>query len=261
MPNDDGTGRYAHQKRNRDLFNYLANTFSAMLPQEAAGRFREVISELERAVMQNCSACAKLSDLPVGIVSIRQPLDPRRSRFLLRLVSARVSHLFVGEAAIFPKTVVEGLDRYLLKALGEIIYRELNNEGQDLFRKIATDDDKEICERIQGNVDWRRFADTILIRILLKFENFQAGKRVFMSVIGMAMGATGNFQFKDGHFHILWEALFGDVAKSIANEEQRLYWDYQFGEGTSQKLQKVFANAKSDKAPPRAASRGGRGAR
>lgn len=254
-----------HLRRNRELFNYLTSTFKGMLPAEASDRFVHLAGELNQAVIDNCAACrlacqaACEAEARIGVVS--NPVggtaagfkDPRRARFLLRLIAARISHLFVGDKAILPRTVAEGVDRYLKKALGDVVYGELNREAEALLAKIATDDDKEIWGRIYDNSDWRRFGETILIRILLKFENFPAAKRIFMSVVGMAMSEGSNFQMKDGHFHILFEALFGDVAKNVETEAQRIIWDYQFGEDTGTKLITIFKRARQDKAPPKLA--------
>ncbi len=248
-------------RRNKDLFNYLISTFQSMLPEEEAEKFRRLAEQLNDAVRDNCASCQAAAcasspePLRIGVVSGTANKDPRRQRFLLRLIAARISYLFIGETAILPKTVAEGLDRYLKKAMGDVIYSELNNEAENLLARLGTDNDKEIWERIYAEQDRRRFAENILIRILLKFENFPAAKRIFMSVVGMAMNEGGKFQLKDGHFHILFEALFGDMARNLENEGQRIMWDYQLGENTSTRLQQIIRAAKADRRQPGAAAR------
>ncbi len=258
MPPDDKTGAdVIHVARNKELFSYLVNTFKGLLPPEQGETFVRLAGELNAAVSDNCGTCHAASMAfcegaaeasRVGVVTPASLRDPRRQRFLLRLVSARISRLFVGDQAIFPRTLVEGVDRYLRKALGDIVYTELNREAGDLLAKIGTDDDKLIWERIYANADWRRFADTILIRILLRFDKFPAGKRIFMSVVGKAMTEGNNFQMKDGHFHMLFKALFGEIANSTTDEAKRILWDYQFGEDTSKRLSEIFKRAKADRA-------------
>lgn len=268
MANDNKSGSDAvNVRRNKDLFNYLITTFTSLLPPEESEKFARLADEVTRAVSSNCGACqtacqnaclaasqASLEQLSrIGAVrNTPAAKDPRRQRFLLRLVAGRISHLFVGDRAILPRTVVEGMDRYLRKALGDVIYSELNRESELLLEKVGSDDDRIVWERISETPDWRRFADTILIRILLKFENFQAAKRIFMSVVGMAMNEGGKFQIKDGHFHILFEALFGDMAGRADQESQRILWDYQFGDETGKRLVVIFNRAKGDRTPPKA---------
>ncbi len=260
--NEDGC-EAVHLRRNRELFNYLISTFKGLLPEEEKVKFARLAAELNQAVADNCAACqtvarAEAEPSRVGVVSKPSGAgfrDPRRQRFLLRLISARISHLFAGDKAILPKSVVEGMDRYMTKALGDIVYAELNREAEMLLEKLATDDDKQIWERIYESPDSRRFAETILIRILLKFENFQAAKRIFMSIVGMAMNEGSQFQMKDGHFHILFEGMFGDIAQNLRSESQRIVWDYQFGEETGKKLTVIFKMAKQDRAPPKVAAR------
>lgn len=257
MPVDDKPGLdISHVSRNKELFSYLITTLKGFLPPEHSDTFVRLANELSLAVSDNCSACqaatmayyegaAETSRIGVVTTVMR---DPRRQRFLLRLIAARISRLFVGDHAVLPRTVVEGIDRYLKKALGDIVYTDLNREAGDLLTKIGTDDDRVIWERIYENADWRRFADTILIRILLRFDNFTAAKRVFMSVVGMAMANGSKFQMKDGHFHMLFKALFGEIAKSTTDEAKRILWDYQFGEDTSKRLSEIFKRAKADRA-------------
>lgn len=248
-------------RRNKDLFNYLISTFQSLLPAEEAEKFQRLAQQLNDAVRDNCASCqaAACASSPeatrIGVVSGSNYKDPRRQRFLLRLIAARISHLFIGEKAILPKSVAEGLDRYLKKALGDVIYSELNNEAENLLSRLGTDNDKEIWERIFADHDRRRFAETILIRILLKFENFATAKRIFISVVGMAMNEGGKFPLKDGHFHILFEALFTDVWRNLDNEGQRIMWDYQLGEHTSKRLQHIFKAAKADRRQPAVAAR------
>lgn len=247
-----------HVRRNKDLFHYLIGTFQSLLPPDEAEKFKRLAEQLTQSVSDNCAACQAASVPPaaaagrrsrIGTVS-RGAIDPRRQRFLLRLVVGRVSHLFAGDTPILPKTVTEGIDRYLRKALGDVIYSELNREAEALLAKLGTDNDREIWQRVGGDGDHRRFAETILIRILLRFENFTAAKRIFMSVVGMAMNQGGKFPFRDGHFHILFEALFGEIAANLDNEGQRIMWDYQLGDTTCKRLDLIVKAAKADRRQP-----------
>jgi hypothetical protein len=164
------------------------------------------------------------------------PHDPRRSRFLLRLVVSRVSHLFAGDKATMPRSLIEGLDRYLNKALGAIIYEELNAEADQLLYNLNIDDDKQMWEGIRKVPQWRRFVDTIFIRILFRFENFPKGKKTFMNILAMTMEERSCFIFGEDHFHQVFEALFSDLWIQIQREETRIQWEFLFGDGTVKRL-------------------------
>jgi hypothetical protein len=226
-------------KRNQDLFNYLINTFVSLLPQDKAAQFRTIAKEIERLLDEHTRAfiTSLPPDLQAAALSTR---DPRRSRFLLRLIVGRVSHLFAAKNPKIPKSVIEGLDQFFIKAFGPLVYEELNNEADDMFRGIPSGDDEEMWRQIKATPHWRRFADTILIRILFRFENFTNGKKTFMLIVGRVMQDMSKFTFGDSHFYMIFQALFGDLLMELKTDEQRLRVDFMFGDGTSAKLMAIL---------------------
>lgn len=226
-------------KRNQDLFNYLINTFVSMLPPEKATQFRTIAKEIERLLDEHTRAfiTSLPPDLQAAALSTR---DPRRSRFLLRLVAGRVSHLFASKNPKLPKSVIEELDQFLRKAFGQVVYDELNNEADEMFRGIPSGDDEEMWRQIKATPHWRRFADTILIRILFRFENFPNGKKTFMLIVGRVMQDMSKFQFADSHFNLIFQALFGDLLYELKTDEQKLRLDFMFGDGTSGRLMTIL---------------------
>ena len=226
-------------KRNQDLFNYLINTFVSMLPADKGQQFRTIAKEIEKLLEEHTKAFigALPPDLQAAALSTR---DPRRSRFLLRLVAGRVSHLFASRNPKLPKSVIEGLDQFLIKAFGQVVYDELNTESDDMFRGIPSGDDEEMWRQIKATPHWRRFADTILIRILFRFENFANGKKTFMLIVGRVMQDVSKFTFNDMHFNLIFQALFGDLLMELQNDEQKLRWDFMFGDGTSGRLMNIL---------------------
>ncbi len=222
-------------KRNQDLFNYLINTFVSMLPADKAQQFRSIAKEIERLLDEHTRAFISSlpPDLQAAALSTR---DPRRSRFLLRLIVGRVSHLFAGKNPKLPKSVIEGLDQFFIKAFGPMVYEELNNEADDMFRGIPSGDDQEMWRLIKATPHWRRFAETILIRILFRFENFPNGKKTFMLIVGRVMQDMSKFTFADAHFNMIFSALFADLLHELKTDEQKLRVDFMFGDGTSAKL-------------------------
>jgi hypothetical protein len=210
-----------------------------MLPPDKATQFRTVGREIEKMLEEHTRSF--ISSLPpemqAAALSVR---DPRRSRFLLRLVAGKVSQLFASKNPKLPKSVIEGLDQFMRKAFGPVVYEELNSEADDMFKGLPASDDDEMWRQIRANVHWRRFADTIMIRILFRFENFASGKKTFMLIVGKVMQDVSHFQFTDQLFSLIFNALFNDLLFELQNDDQRLRWDFMFGDGTSARLMTIL---------------------
>ena len=172
-----------------------------------------------------------------------------RSMFLLRLIAGRFSHLFADpNNPVFPREVVMGFDNYLMKLLGEVLYGELNVEAEELLSNFRTDDDDgEIWKEIAKNDRHKRFAYNILIRILLKFEDFEWAKRNFISILNNVTERNSGFLFEDQHFQLLFTALFSDLFKALWDDEESLKLDFMFGEGTADRLDGIRDSFKAYK--------------
>jgi hypothetical protein len=224
------------RKRNGELFRYLLTTFQALLPPEKVESFKRLALELDPAVAANCQTCWQ--NHPTDGEKAAQ--DPRRSRFLLRLVVSRVAPLCLGKTAIMPRSLIEGLDRYLIKAFGQAMYEESNAEANQMLSTLNIDDDIQMWAGIRKNVQWRRFVDTIFVRILFRFENFTLGKKTFINIVNMTMEDQSRFTFDDEKFSAVFEALFIDLWKDLQNEEQRIRWDFLFGDGAAKRLDAIL---------------------
>ncbi|MEG3618411.1 hypothetical protein V5T82_08105 [Magnetovibrio sp. PR-2] len=166
-----------------------------------------------------------------------QPETGNRSKFLLRLIAGRFSHLFADpNQPIFPREVVKGFDDYMIKLLGEVLYGELNIEAQELLSQFSSDDDGEIWKLIGANDRHKRFAYNILIRILMKFEDFDWARRNFVSILNNVTERASGFVFEDKHFQLLFNALFSDLFKALWDDEESLKLDFMFGDGTADRL-------------------------
>ncbi|OEJ68493.1 hypothetical protein [Magnetovibrio blakemorei] len=180
-------------------------------------------------------AAAANPSQPVAIPKKQE--SGNRSKFLLRLIAGRFSHLFSGsDNPIFPREVVMGFDNYLDKLLGEVLYSELNVESQELLSQFQTDDDGEIWKMIGKNDRHKRFAYNILIRILLKFEDFDWAKRNFISILNNVTERRSGFLFEDKHFQLLFTALFSDLFRALWDDEESIKLDFMFGDGTADRL-------------------------
>ncbi len=224
------------QRRNREMFQALIHTFQGLLPSDKGAQLTALAEQLLLGIDDNCAACQFTRDQ----LLLPPPRDPRRNRFLLRLVVGKVSPLFSGPKACMPRALIEGMDSYLKKAFGPMIYEELNAEADQLLYRLNCDDDQEMWRRIRETPDWARFVDTIFLRILFRFENFAQGKKTFMTILDGTMQELSHFNVTDDHFFAIFEALFASLYDQLGSEEQWLRWDFHFGDGTSKRINTIL---------------------
>ncbi|OIR07914.1 hypothetical protein GALL_97770 [mine drainage metagenome] len=223
-------------RRNREMFEALINTFQGLLPPDKGAQLTALAEQLLLGIDDNCAACQFTREQML----LPPPRDPRRNRFLLRLVVGKVSHLFSGPKASMPRALIEGLDCYLKKAFGPMIYEELNAEADQLLYRLNCDDDQEMWRRIRETPDWARFVDTIFLRILFRFESFPQGKKTFMTILDGILQERAHFNITDEHFFAIFEALFASLYDQLGSEEQWLRWDFHFGDGTSKRINAIL---------------------
>jgi hypothetical protein len=105
---------------------------------------------------------------------------------------------------------------------------------------LNIDDDVQMWAGIRKNVQWRRFVDTIFVRILFRFESFTLGKKTFMNIVNMTMEEQSRFTFDEEQFFAVFEALFIDLWKDLQLEDQRIRWDFLFGDGAAKRLDAIL---------------------
>ena len=231
-----GVDPLANYKRvTREMFHQLLGLFQEMLPPDKAAKLALAGEQLKENILDKLDILAQPSGGESAAVR-----NPRRNRFLLRLVLSRVSPLFSGPKATMPRSLIEGLDSYLIKAFGPIIYEELNNEADSILWNLAVGDDHQLWEAINKSPSIRRFVDTIFIRILFRFDNFADGKKKFISIVDRTMQDKSNVTFTDEQFFQVFEHMFSDLWSEAQNEGQRIRWDFLFGDGTSNRILEIL---------------------
>lgn len=163
-----------------------------------------------------------------------------RSKFLLRLIAGKFAHLFnAPTGAIFPRNIVAGFDDYLFKLLGETLYEELNDESETLLANFNTDDDAEIWREIGENPQHKRFSYNILVRILMRFEDFKWARKNFISIVNNVTERQSGFIFDENHFCILFSSLFSEIFQAAWSDEETLKLDFMFGDGTMALIDRI----------------------
>lgn len=170
----------------------------------------------------------------------------QRQKFLLRLVAGKFAKLFTGPGVTYlPREIVAGFDSYLVRLLGISKYEELNEHAQELLDKIPSRDDSVIWKTIMENEGFKAFAFDILIKILLKFEEFEWAKKNFMSIVNNVTDRDAKFIFEDRHFKILFVTLFGEVFSALGDEEAMERIDEDFGPNTAYKIKEIHKRLKA----------------
>ena len=167
----------------------------------------------------------------------------RRYLFLLRLFASKVSHLFKeshGQKAQIPRQFVHGFDRYLRMLLGATLYEQLNGEAEKLLDEIDSNDDAYIWREVFMNEQYRMFSMNILVRILLKFKNFERSKMNFISIINSVFEESAVDVFTERHFAVVFSTLFSDIFGVIGDPEEMRDFDCRFGDGSSQRIMTIY---------------------
>ena len=216
---------------------------------------KELVREIETIIRTNLlnfgnqvSEQTKAS-APASIAAPKKEAG-NRTKFLLRLIAGRFSHLFASKDgnSILPREIVMAFDDYMIKLLGEVLYEELNGEAGELLSWFDTDDDDLIWREIGENDRHKRFAYNILIRILLKFEDFKWARKNFISIVNNYTEAKSGFMFEDKHFQLLFNALFSELFKVMWDDDEMVKLDFMFGGGTADKIDSIREDFKTYKA-------------
>ncbi|MBT3765695.1 MAG: response regulator [Rhodospirillaceae bacterium] len=179
------------------------------------------------------------------------PASANRTKFLLRLTLVKISHLLTELEGIpnrIPRVFIRGLDEYLHKLLGDASYNALNPMAEKLFEKITAEEDEEIWQEIVADEDYKSFAFSILMKMLVKFDNFYSGMTTFLSIVNGTINSLDDKKkgqgqidiFTEEHFSLFFVTLFSDIFDILRDKEQALLLDDQFTKGTADRLAKIY---------------------
>jgi hypothetical protein len=239
--------------RNAGMFRTLVETFRASVPAERHERFEALSTRLFASIDENCAACKRAcADAaagacaePCGGTPEADKGDFRRKRFLLRVVVGKASHLFDGRRSKppLPRATIEGVDRYMRKAFGDIVYDELDAEAASVLRDIDTTTDSAMWAAIRRDPLRRRFVDTVLLRLLFRFERWDVAKKTFCIIVDSTIRDViqSRYDFDEAKFDAVFEALFAELWLELEKDEQRVRWDFMFGDGASKRIEAILS--------------------
>ena len=90
-------------------------------------------------------------------------------------------------------------------------------------------------------LQWRRFVDTIFIRILFRFENFPLGKKTFINIVDYDDAGAVAFRLRRGTVLFGIQIALCQLMEGLQDEEQRIRWDFLYGDGAAKRLDAILA--------------------
>lgn len=170
--------------------------------------------------------------------------DVRRKDFLTRLVFSNIvanvpQRMDPLSGKMFPQVIVRGIQKNVTSIFHEKEYETLNLQAQTIFSHIGTDDDQEVWPLINNDETLLVLADKILVRLLLRFKQFNHQRQVFTRNITLSLLEL-NYNFTDQDFCTIFHSMFNKFEELLKGEDGRLKIDLYFGEETSEKLAKIF---------------------
>ncbi len=170
--------------------------------------------------------------------------DARRRDFVTRLMFSTV-RIKVPETidpisgAAFPQIVAGGLQTSLSSLFYDKEWEALNSDAIAIYNQVGTDRDAEIWSRIQRQDTLAVLADTLFVRVMLRFRQFHQQRLTFMRRMTDLL-RDQRFIFADGHFDTLFDSMFGRLRESLRTELDRARVDIHYGEGTADGLMRIF---------------------
>ncbi|HYD32187.1 MAG TPA: hypothetical protein VEB64_15200 [Azospirillaceae bacterium] len=238
-----------HQKHHELAHTLLRTFYEALEPHMGKGHITK--DELDKAFALMASYWPKVLPLFAVTCKVCQEQsqrtynpDARRKDFLTRIVfSYIVANVAPRMDSLsgkkFPQVIVRGIQKNVTSIFHEKEYETLNLQAQTIFSHIGTDDDREAWTLISKDETMQLLADKIMVRLLLRFKQFNHQRQVFTRNITLSL-LEDNYAFTDQDFCLIFQAMFGKFEDALKLEEGRLKVDLYYGEETAEKLGKIF---------------------
>lgn len=170
--------------------------------------------------------------------------DGRRRDFVTRLLFSTV-RIKVPQivdpisGAAFPQVIVPGLQTSLSSLFYEKEWEALNADAIAIYNHVGTDHDEEIWGRIARQDTLAVLADTMFVRVMLRFKQFHPQRQAFMRRMTDLL-RDKRFTFADDHFDTLFDSMFGRLRDGLRTELDRARIDIHYGESTADNLLRIF---------------------
>ena len=215
----------------------------------------EITAAAARAISMTVGGHADLDEIRRALHAeaqtraTREGAGSRRTKFILRLLIARVSHLFEdrgGWGQRLRRDFLRGFDRYLVQLLGKSLYEQMNAEAGDILSVLDVDEDAEIWRKIYLDENHKVFGFSILIKFLEKFEHFDRGRRSFTSIVNSSIMKDADkgkyldrYVLDEGQFMMVFGTMFSDLFSVLGDADEAEELDSTFGAGTWEKMERI----------------------
>ena len=111
---------------------------------------------------------------------------------------------------------------------------------------LGVDDDAEIWRKIYLDENHKVFGFSILIKFLERFDNFDRGKRNFMSTVNATIMKETNkskylnrYVLDEGQFMMVFGTMFSDLFSVLGDADEADDLDSTFGAGTWERTERI----------------------
>lgn len=196
---------------------------------------------------RNCQSCAASFACPSGervMPGVAFQPDGRRRDFATRLMFSVVlvklpESIDPISGAVFPQILAPGLQATLSGLFYDKEWEALNRSALAIYNQIGSDRDQEVWARISGHDALGVLADTMFVRVMLRFKQFHL-QRQNVTRRMMDLLKDKRFAFSGEMFDVLFDTMFSRLRSGLITELERAAVDMHYGEGTADSLMRIF---------------------
>lgn len=161
---------------------------------------------------------------------------PKRTRYLLRLVSCKLSSLFDNEdgSIKIDRSATFGVDAYLKRIFEPSVYAHLNEQAKEIL-EVSGNDDATVLNNIQfNNFNWA-FLQNILVRIAVSFKSYHSAKTLFIKDLNSEL-QPGDPDVGQVEYRLIMGALLFDLFIHAKSGLEGALLDYRYGPKTAKTI-------------------------